>query len=117
MVDTVEEYMAELETDEQRKWTMTFVSFIRENYPDFEEKISYQIPTFKFGKQYIAFSNAKTHFSVHTLDFELVLEMKERLPHAKFGKGCVKVKFEDDDAIPELFKFCREIVVRNQIGM
>ncbi|MBC6316949.1 iron chaperone [Listeria grandensis] len=117
MVETVDQYIACLETEEQHKWTMTFVAFMRENYPDFEEKISCQMPTFKFGQQYIAFSNAKTHFSVHTLDFELVLEMKNRLPRAKFGKGCVKVKFEDDDAIPELFKFCREIVVRNQIGM
>ncbi|WP_260484931.1 hypothetical protein [Listeria booriae] len=42
--------------------------------------------------------------------------MKNRLPNAKFGKGCVKVKFKDEDAIPVLFDFCREIVVRNQVG-
>ncbi|MBC1896296.1 hypothetical protein HCA68_01310 [Listeria booriae] len=116
MAETVEQYMADLEMDEQRQWTAKFVTFMRENYPDFEEKISYQIPTFKFGKQYIAFSNAKTHFSVHTLDFGLVSEMKNRLPNAKFGKGCVKVKFKDEDAIPVLFDFCREVVVRNQVG-
>ncbi|MBC2079538.1 hypothetical protein HCA99_09980 [Listeria booriae] len=116
MAETVNQYMADLEMDEQRQWTAKFVTFMRENYPDFEEKISYQIPTFKFGKQYIAFSNAKTHFSVHTLDFELVSEMKNRLPNAKFGKGCVKVKFKDEDAIPVIFDFCREIVARNQVG-
>jgi uncharacterized protein YdhG (YjbR/CyaY superfamily) len=100
---------------EKREWLRLFVDHMRTHYPQATEVISYQIPTFKLNKIYIAFSVAKTHFSFHTLDFEVIEGLKVRLPEAKFGKGCAKVKYSDQEAIPILLETCAIIMERSQM--
>jgi len=112
MVNTVDEFIENYD-GEQKAWLTTFVNFMRECYPEIPERISYQIPTWKFNRTYIAFSAAKEHFTFHTLDFEMIEDLKTRLPKAKFGKGSAKVKYTDRDAIPILFDAARQIVARN----
>lgn len=87
---------------------------MRESFPNVQEKISYQMPTYKFNRQYIAFSIAKDHFSFHTLDFEMIEELKALLPKVKFGKGCAKVKYSENAAIPILLDMCIKIVDRSK---
>lgn len=98
----------------QREWLATFVDFMRTTFPDLQETISYQVPTFKFDGQYIAFSVAQDHFTFHTLDFDMIEELKTVLPKAKFGKGSAKVKYDDKEAIPILFAMAKRIVERNR---
>ncbi len=112
MANTVNEYVDSF-SGEPKEWLSTFVNFMRENFPALPEGISYQMPTYKFGGKYIAFSAAKDHFSYHTLDFEMVEELKQLLPRAKFGRGCAKVSYADKDCIPILFEMSRKIVARN----
>lgn len=112
-MNTIDEYINRYE-GEKKEWLSTFVAFMRENFPEAKEVISYQIPTYKFNKQYIAFSVAKEHFSFHTIDFEMIEELKGLLPKAKFGKGCANVKYGDKEAIPILFEMSRRIVDRNR---
>jgi uncharacterized protein YdhG (YjbR/CyaY superfamily) len=100
----------------KKEWLTTFVSYMRENFPEIPEIISYQIPTYKFNRSYIAFSVAKDHFSFHSLDFEMIEELKGLLPNAKFGRGCAKVNFDDRAAVPILFEMCRKIVERSRIN-
>jgi uncharacterized protein YdhG (YjbR/CyaY superfamily) len=99
---------------EKKEWLTTFVTFMRENYPEIPETISYQIPTFKFNKKYIAFSVAKEHFTYHSLDFEMIDELKTLLPRAKFGRGSAKVNFADTEYIPVLFEMSKRIVERSK---
>lgn len=112
-MNPIDEYINKYE-GEKKEWLATFVAFMRENFPEAKEVISYQIPTYKFNKQYIAFSVAKEHFSFHTIDFEMIEELKGLLPNAKFGKGCANVKYGDKAAIPILFEMSRRIVDRNR---
>ncbi len=69
-----------------------------------------QCPMYKFKESnldgYVMFTANKHHFSVHTLDFNLIEGMKALLPRAQYGKGCVKVKYSDRDAIPFLQTLC-----------
>ncbi len=83
---------------------------MRTHYPGIPEVISYQMPMYKFGGTYIAFSTAKSHFTFHTLDFERIEELKTLLPKASFGKGSAKVKYTDKAAQPILFDMCHRIV-------
>lgn len=98
----------------KKEWLTTFIAFMRENLPDIRETISYKMPMYTFNGTYIAFSIAKDHFSFHTLDFEMIEELKHLLPKAKFGKGCAKVRFDDTAAIPVLFAMSRKIVERSR---
>jgi len=112
-MDKVDDYINQFD-NEQKEWLTTFVTFMRENYPNLPEIISYQMPTYKFNRTYIAFSVAKDHFSFHTLDFEMIEELKQQLPRAKFGKGCAKVKYSDRESIPILFEMSRKIIDRSK---
>lgn len=115
-MDSVNNYTNQFEGD-KKEWIMTFVTFMRENFPDVNEVISFQMPTYKFNGIYIAFSvKAKEHFSFHSLDFEMIGELKKRLPKAKFGKGCAKINYNNKEAIPILFDMCRKIVDRSKIN-
>jgi uncharacterized protein YdhG (YjbR/CyaY superfamily) len=111
-MDSVDEYVNNFE-GVKKEWLTIFITFMHENFPDIKETISYQMPTFKFNGTYIAFSIAKDHFSFHSIDFEMIDELKKLLPNAKFGRGCAKVKFEDRASIPVLFNTCKKIVQRN----
>lgn len=109
----VNEYMDRYE-GEKKEWLTTFVRFMRENLPDIPETIFYQMPAYKFDGTYIAFSLASEHFTFHTLDFDMIEELRELLPGAKFGKGSAKVKYSDMEAIPVLFDAARRIIERNR---
>ncbi|HWP97948.1 MAG TPA: DUF1801 domain-containing protein [Syntrophomonadaceae bacterium] len=112
-MDTVNDYINSFE-GVKKEWLTIMVAFMRETFPNVQEKISYQMPTYNFNRQYIAFSLAKEHFSFHTLDFEMIEELKVLLPKAKFGKGCAKIKYNDTEAIPILFDMCRKIIKRSK---
>ena len=113
MVTSIDEYVNSFE-GEKKAWLETFIAFMRDNYPDIPEKISYQIPTFKWDRMYIAFSVASKHFTFHTLDFEMIEEIKPSLPEATFGKGSAKIPFHYKAAMPVLFEVCRRIVERSR---
>lgn len=112
-MDAVNNYINRFEGI-KKEWLTTFITFMRENFPEAQETISFQMPMFKFNGKYIAFSIAQEHFSFHSLDFEMIEEIKSLLPKAKFGKGCAKVKFDDQAALPILFEMCRKIVARSK---
>jgi uncharacterized protein YdhG (YjbR/CyaY superfamily) len=97
-----------------KEWLGTFVEFMCTTFPDLQETISYQMPTYKFDGQYIAFSVAQDHFTFHTLDFDMIEELKTLLPKAKFGKGSAKVRYDDKEAIPTLFEMAKKIVARSR---
>jgi uncharacterized protein YdhG (YjbR/CyaY superfamily) len=114
-MDAVDDYINSFE-GEKREWLATMISFMRQTFPQAKETISYQMPMFKFDGNYIAFSIAKDHFTFHTLDFEMIEELKLRLPKSKFGRGSAKIGFSDRAAIPVLFEMCRKIVARSSAG-
>jgi uncharacterized protein YdhG (YjbR/CyaY superfamily) len=115
MTDTVDEYVNGFE-GEKREWLDTMVAYMRENFPQANEVISYQMPMWKFSKtMYIGFSIAKEHFTFHTLDFAAIEELKGLLPKATFGRGSAKIPFDRRESIPILFNMIRKIVARNGV--
>jgi uncharacterized protein YdhG (YjbR/CyaY superfamily) len=108
---TVDEFIADC-TDLQKERLLPLLDYMRRTYPDWKEGLSYQMPMFRYQKQYIAFSVASQHFSLHSLDFELIASAKELFPGAGFGKGCVKVSYAEPDPFGRLFGLCDRIVKR-----
>lgn len=116
-LNIVDEHINQFE-GEAREWLTSFVKHMRENYPHLEEVISFQMPTYKLGtgkkRNYIAFGTGKNHFSVHTIDFNYITELKTKLKNPGKGKGCVNVKFIDQQEIPILIEGIQEIIKRSQ---
>ncbi len=114
MLTSPQEYLDTL-TGPGREWLAGFLGHMAENHPDIAPVMFRQRPMFKVGKSYVLFSVAKTHFTVHTLNFDLIESLKPRLPKAAFGRGSVQVKFADVAAKPVLTELCDEIVRLNQL--
>ncbi|MBW8382635.1 MAG: hypothetical protein K0M69_08975 [Youngiibacter sp.] len=112
-MDPIDEYMERFD-GEKREWLQTFVGYMRKNHPEIPGRISYQMPMFKFNGTYVAFSAAIDHFTFHTLDFEIIQELKSLLPKAKFGKGSAKVPYYDKAAVDILFSSIEKVIGRNR---
>ena len=90
---------------------------MRKNHFDLEEVISFKMPTYKLGsgklRNYIAFSPAKNHFSMHSMDFEYIALLKEKLEKPGKGKGCVNVPYGNEEERSILMKGIEKIISRN----
>ncbi|MBN2005359.1 MAG: hypothetical protein JXA21_18525 [Anaerolineae bacterium] len=115
MINTPEEYLASV-GEPGRTWLEEFFAYMREKHPELKITMFRQCPMYKFKQSYldgyVMFTVAKTHFTFHTLDFDLIEEMKSKMPRAGFGKGSIKVKFTDTAAIPELKTLCDRVIER-----
>lgn len=109
--ETVEGYVAAC-TDQQRALLVPLLEHMRAAHPDWQERLSYQMPMFKRGKEYVAFSVATHHLTLHALDFELVAAARDVLPRATLGKGSVKVPYEDPGLVPGLTALADRVVER-----
>lgn len=103
----------------QREITEYFVNYMRENHSDLEEVISFQMPTYKLGsgkeRNYVSISTAKNHYSLHTMDFEYIILLKEKLSKAGKGKGCVNVAYDNLEERDILFNAIEEIIKRKKL--
>lgn len=101
---------------EQKEWMQFFVDYMRKNHSELEEVISFKMPTYKLGsgklRNYIAFSPAKNHFSMHSMDFEYISILKEKLKKPGKGKGCVNVSYSNIDEKDILIQGIEEIIKR-----
>lgn len=98
-VNSVLEYIESLDENGKR-YVNEFVSFMKEEYPKLNSKISFSMPMWLVGEKmnegYIAISAAKNHFSIHFSDEDFVLKLSEKLPTCKRGKRCINIKYGDD---------------------
>lgn len=112
----VNEYIAQLE-GEQKNWISFFVEYMRKHHSELEEVISFKMPTYKLGsgklRNYVSFSPAKNHLSMHSMDFEYISILKDKLIKAGKGKGCVNVNYSNINERDVLIQGIEEIIKRN----
>jgi uncharacterized protein YdhG (YjbR/CyaY superfamily) len=113
MITTPQEYMESL-NDNGKEWLSEFYTYMSEKYPEYPITMFRQRPMYKkeksYLKGYLMFTASKTHFTIHTLNFEIIEEMKSILSGATYGKGCVKVKYKDVDRINVLKEMCDKVI-------
>ena len=118
-MNTVEEYLASL-PELARGWVSEFIDDTGAHYPSVPLVMFRQRPMFKFGASYqqgyVMFTAAKTHFTVHSVEFDLIQQLRPRLPKAQFGKGSVKVRFTDLAAKPILREYVAAVMDRHDIA-
>lgn len=116
---TVAQYLDSL-PEPARSWVTEFVDDTAAHYPSVPLVMFRQRPMFKFGasyqRGYVMFTAAKTHFTVHSVEFDLIEQLRHRLPTAQFGKGSVKVRFTDAAAKPILREYVAAVMSRHGIA-
>lgn len=114
----VDNYINNLD-GEHKKWIKTFINYMRKNHSNLEELMYYSMPAYKLEnykktKNFICFSSAKNHISMHTLDFEYIVELKKKLTNAGKGKGCVNIHFDDESVKEIIFNAIEKIISRDK---
>ncbi len=111
----VDAYLAGLE-GEARDWTAHFVDYMRERHPECEELLYYGTPTYRpvpgDKQKFIAFSAADAHLSMHTLDFDFIVELRGRLKKPGKGKGCVNVPYKNENERGALEQAIEDLIAR-----
>ena len=101
---------------EARDWTAHFIDYMRRRHPECEELLYFGMPTYRpvpgDWHKFIAFSVATGHLSMHTLDFDYVIELRGRFRKPGRGKGCVNIPYSNADERAVLEKAVDELVGR-----
>lgn len=113
MITTPQEYVHSV-TGPGRAWLEEFYTYMQERHPDIRPVMFRQRPMYKVGKSYVMFTAAKDHFSLHTLNFDLIEELKRQIPKSGNGKGSVNVRCTNEGAKPILKAMCDKIIALNQ---
>ena len=86
--ETVDQYLADIESDAARNALVELRSIIRSEIPAAEEVISYGIPTYKHFGMVVSFAAFKHHCSLfpgHTVN-----DFREQLTGFKLAKGTIQ---------------------------
>lgn len=101
---TIDEYIAIFPHDVQEK-LHKIRNIIREEAPDAQEKISYQMPTFFLNGNLVHFAAYTAHIGLYPAPSGITA-FEEEISHYKYAKG--SVQFPLDKPIP--FELIRKIV-------
>jgi uncharacterized protein YdhG (YjbR/CyaY superfamily) len=112
-MDEAEEYIASLPPQAQ-EWMREFTGYVATHYPSVPYVMFRGRPMFKFEgtylKGYVMFTVASKHVTAHAIDFDLIVEMKPRFPRASFGRGSIKIPFDDEEAKQPLREFVDRVM-------
>ena len=102
---TIDEYINNCEPDIQGS-LHSIRSIILSECPNAEEKISYQIPTFKYLYSLVGFGTSKKGISFYTMNPKLVEKLSSNWENISYNGSTLY--FKSDEEIPE--QVIREIV-------
>lgn len=112
MITTLNEYIDSV-NESGKEWLTEFYDYMKLNYDNIKPVMFRQRPMFKIGKSYIMFTAAKEHFSVHTMNFELIEKYKNKIPNSGNSKGCLNIKYSNASAKPLLKELCDKVIEIN----
>jgi Domain of unknown function (DU1801). len=112
---SLEEYRNNLD-DKSMKSVDDFIAFMKAEFPTVTPRISFSMPMWWMGEKmydgYVAISPAKKHYSIHFLDEEFILNLKKDLPKCTFGKRCINIKYDDEQAISVVKEYVKVYFAR-----
>ena len=68
------------------------------------ETFKYNMPTFEKAGNWVALANQKNYISVYFCSEELISDIKAGFPKLNTGKGCVRIKDNNELIVEELTK-------------
>lgn len=95
--DEIQDYILSEPDETHREALAWFIAYMGKTHPGLKPVISYGIPTYKLGgkRRYVAFSLAKDHYTFHSTDFDIIDELRGKIPGAGKGRGSIHLKYDD----------------------
>ncbi|THB75043.1 MAG: DUF1801 domain-containing protein [Desulfobulbaceae bacterium] len=97
MIDIFADYLKELPASRQKRIIAIVHEFIK-SQPDAEMSLKYKMPTFEIGPNWASVGNQKHYISIYFCNEKIIENIKEKYPKISTGKGCVRIK--DNQEIP-----------------
>lgn len=101
-------YLSQLAPERQAMF-LKIQELIREEIPEVEETMRYNMPTFELDEVVLAVASQKHYMSLY-MDTELVAKYGEALGHLNCGKSCVRFKKLDELPLGTVRQIIRETV-------
>lgn len=118
MLEPAEEYIASLPVHAQA-WMREFTDYVATHYPSVPYAMFRGRPMFKFEgtyqKGYVMFTAASKHLTAHAIDFDLIEAAKPMFPRASFGRGSIKIPFDDVASKQPLREFVDAVMARHGV--
>lgn len=75
-------------------------AIVRAAAPDCTERVSYRIPIFRLGKDFVALSVAKNHCALHTMSKAIPVAMKDELRAGGIGTSGTTLHLDPGADLP-----------------
>lgn len=112
--ETVDEYIQTFPED-VRSVLETLRQTIKEEIPEAEETISYNMPTYKLNGSYVVyFAGWKKHVSMYPFSSEMEASMEEASTYKTSGKGTIQFPINQPLPLPFIRKIVAFLVNKNR---
>lgn len=95
---TVDEYIAQLHDEKKEALAQAVRSFIKTSYPELNETIAWQLPTYKLKSNVLHFGISKQHLGFYPGSGFIAVH-KEELAAYSLSKGTIRIPL--DQPVPE----------------
>jgi len=102
---TIDEYLSSWPKD-VRSRLQAIREAVKEEVPEAEEAIRYQMPTFRLDGNLVFFAAFKNHIGFYPLPSAME-EFREELSHYKTGKGSIQFPMDEPLPLPLIRKIVR----------
>ena len=105
----IDAYLADL-PDDIRAALVRVRSIVRETAPECTERVSYQIPVFRLGKDLVGLSAQRSHCALHSMSPPLMKAMSKKLKGMRIKVSGATIHFTPDKPLPKelIVKILRE---------
>ena len=100
-MNSIEHYIQSI-PEQRRERFISIHKRILKLYPDVVVDMSYSMPTYRYGKGWVALANQKNYISLYTCAESHIEIYKRRHPQQKTGKACINFRARDEIAYDDL---------------
>ncbi len=109
--NTPNEYINELEDDWRKEKLVKIREMITSNGPELVEGIEHKMLSYGNGEKNIFHLNAqRAYVSLYVGDIDKVADARELLKDFKLGKGCIRIKRNQQLEKPDLKEFISRVI-------
>ncbi len=96
--------------DERKNLADKIHAYLTKEIPDLATQISWGMPTYKLGKQWISMNYNKLGVVLYSCRTDLVGRFKAQHPELKTGKGCIHLNLKKPIPYNDLFSLLKDIL-------
>ena len=96
-----------------KSWLVELLEYLDTKHPQLVSLMYRQRPMYKVGSSYLYITVSQSFISIHSIDEDILAEMKRVHPKARIGKQYLKLKLTEPETKPIMYELCDSIVKKH----